>query len=98
MVHNALWANDVLWLLRFAWLPSALCFKCQKVGKEMSQILPHQLEPEYSSTEERSESEEEEEDNLILSNANTSDRRLDMSWCLCEQCTIMLTEVESVCC
>ena len=44
----------------------------------MSQILPYQLEPEFSSTDERSESEEEEEDNSILSNANTSDRRLDM--------------------
>ena len=66
--------------------------------QEMSQILPYQLEPEYSSTDERSESEEEEEDDSIFSNANTSDRRLDTSWCLCEQCTIMPTEVESICC
>ena len=61
-------------------------------------LLPYQLEPEYSSTDERSESEEEEEDDSIFSNANTSDRRLDMSWCLCEQCTIMPTEVKSICC
>ena len=67
MVRNALRADDVLWLLRFAWLPSALCFECTKtVGKETSQILPYQLEPEYSSTDERSESEEEEEDDSIF--------------------------------
>ena len=51
-----------------------------------------------SSTDERSESEEEEEDDSIFSNANTSDRRLDTSWCLCDKCTIMPTEVESICC
>ena len=66
--------------------------------QEMSQILPYQLKPEYSSIDERSESEEEEEDDSIFSNANTSDRRLDTSWCLCEQCTIMPTEVESISC
>ena len=52
----------------------------------------------YSSTDERSESEEEEEDDSIFSNGNTSDRRLDTSWCLFEQCTIMSTEVESISC
>ena len=99
MKRNALRAADVSWLLRFAWLPSALCFQWTKTGgKETSHILPYQLEPEYSSTDERSESEEEEEDDSIFSNANTSDRRLDTSWCLCEQCTIMPTEVESICC
>lgn len=65
----------------------------------MLQILPYQLEPEYSSTEERSRSEEEEEeDDSLLGNADTGVRRLDTSWCLCERCAIMPTEVESVCC
>ena len=61
-------------------------------------VLPYQLEPEYSSTSKRSESEEEEEDDSIFPNANTSDCRLDTSWCLCEQCTIMPTEVASIFC
>ena len=65
----------------------------------MSQILPYQLEPEYSSDEERSESEaEEEEDDSSLENAGTGDRRSDTSWCLCERCAIMPTKVESICC
>ncbi|XP_068729131.1 uncharacterized protein [Montipora capricornis] len=99
MERNALRADDISWLLRFAWLPSALCFEGTKtVGKEMSQILPYQLEPEFSSTNERSESEEEGEDDSVLSNANTSECRLDTSWCLCEQCAIMPTEVASICC
>ncbi|PFX27532.1 P2X purinoceptor 7-like [Stylophora pistillata] len=62
----------------------------------MSQILPYQLEPEHSSTDERSESEEKDDDSVV-SNADTSDRRLNTSWCLCERCAIMLTEFESIC-
>ena len=64
----------------------------------MSQILPYQLEPEYSSNEERSESEAEEEGDSLLVNSGTGDRRSDTSWCLCERCAIMPTEVESICC
>ena len=66
----------------------------------MSQILPCQLKLEYSSTEETSGSEEEEEedDSLLGANADTDVRRLDTSWCLCELCTIMPTDVECVCC
>ena len=67
----------------------------------MSKILPYQLEPEYSSTEERNESEEEEEeeDDSPLANAGgTGDCRSHTSWCLYKQCTMMPTEVECVCC
>jgi len=62
----------------------------------MSQILPYQLEPEYSSTEERSGSEEEEEeDDSLLGDADTGVRRLDTSWCLCERFATNLFGVKS---
>ena len=64
----------------FALLGYPLCvLSAQKeIGKEMSQILPYQLEPENSSTYEKSESEEEDDDSVV-SNADTSDRHLDTS-------------------
>ena len=67
----------------------------------MSQILPYQLEPEYSSSEERNESEAEEEggeDEALASNEIGVDRLSNTSWCSCERCGLMPTEAESVCC
>ena len=63
-------------------------------------ILPYQLEPEYSSSEEiedqSNDSGEEETDVLVASSAEN--RVTDTSWCLCDRCAIMPTEKECVCC
>ena len=63
-------------------------------------ILPYQLEPEYSSSEEiedqSNDSGAEETDVLVASSAEN--RVTDTSWCLCDRCAIMPTEKECVCC
>ena len=63
-------------------------------------ILPYQLEPEYSSSEEIedhvSDSEEEEIGDLELPSGEN--RATHTSWCLCERCAVMPTEKECVCC
>ncbi|KAK2553535.1 hypothetical protein P5673_025020 [Acropora cervicornis] len=63
-------------------------------------ILPYQLEPEYSSSEEIedhvSDSEEEEIGDLELPSGEN--RATHTSWCLCERCAVMPTKKECVCC
>ena len=94
MERNALRADDVSWLLRFAWLPSALCFECTKtVGKETSQIYSR-ISWSQSTHQPTKKAKVKKRKKTI----RFFDRRLDTSWCLCEQCTIMPTEVESISC
>ncbi|KAK2547481.1 hypothetical protein P5673_032518 [Acropora cervicornis] len=63
-------------------------------------ILPYQLEPAYSSSEEIedhvSDSEEEEIGDLELPSGEN--RATHTSWCLCERCAVMPTKKECVCC
>lgn len=63
-------------------------------------ILPYQLEPEYSSSEEiedlGSDSEEEEIGDMEFPSGEN--RATHTSWCLCERCAVMPTEKERVCC
>ena len=66
----------------------------------MSQILPYQFEPEYSSSEEQPQSaaEEEEGEEDSVSNEGNENRLSNMSWCSCERCVAMPSEKECVCC
>lgn len=66
---------------------------------EMS-IQPYQLEPEYSSEEiEEQGSDSEEEDEIgNLESPSGESWRTNTSWCLCDQCALMPTEKECVCC
>ena len=63
-------------------------------------IQPYQLEPEYSSSEEIEErsSDSEEEEIGDLNSSSGESRRTNTSWCLCDRCAVMPTEVECICC
>lgn len=64
-------------------------------------IQPYQLEPEYSSSEEIEEQgsdSEEEEEISNLEWLSGESRQMNTSWFLYDQCAVMLTEKECVCC
>ena len=63
-------------------------------------IQPYQLEPEYSSSEEGEEEliDSGEEEEASLESSRVESRRTDASWCVCERCQVMPSEVECVCC
>ena len=67
--------------------------------KTMS-IQPYQLEPEYSSSEQGEEEQIDsgEEEVSSLDSLRLESRRTDLSWCECERCCVMPSEVECVCC
>ena len=67
-------------------------------------IQPYQFEPEYSwtkkSTEEDSSAPEELEIDSLEPNSNEGEevsRRENASWCVCECCLVMPSEVECIC-
>ncbi|KAL9975036.1 hypothetical protein ACROYT_G012152 [Oculina patagonica] len=63
----------------------------------MAQIIPFQLEPEYSSDEERPKSIVEEEEEVLF--PELGNLRLGNSlWCICTNCSEMPSEKECVCC
>ena len=96
MVRNALRADDVSWLLRFAWLPSALCFECTKTRDVAD--TPVSAGARVLINRRKKRKWRRGRRGFDFSNANTSDRCLDTSWCLCKQCTIMPTEVKYISC
>ena len=64
-------------------------------------IQPYQLEPEYSSEEieeQGSDSEEEEDEIGNLESPSDESWQTNTSWCLCDQCALMPTKKECVCC
>ncbi|PFX13828.1 hypothetical protein AWC38_SpisGene22064 [Stylophora pistillata] len=62
-------------------------------------ILPYQLEPEYYSSEEGEEEQiDSGEEEALLDSSRVESRRTDLSWCECERCGVMLSEVECVRC
>ena len=62
-------------------------------------IQPYQLEPEYSSSEEGEEEQIDsgEEEASSLDSSRVESRRTDLSWCECERCSVLPSEVECVC-
>mgnify|MGYP001792725684 CR=1 FL=1 len=66
----------------------------------MAAVEPYQLEPEYSSGEERDYDFEEsnEEEGFSTQFSSDTSRKTSTSWCSCGKCLVMATVVECVCC
>ena len=93
MMCKALWADDVLRLLA-PWLTRRYIDHWSKNSRNMSKMLPYELEPEYYSGEEV----QWIGGGRFPAFSSTESRQTNSFLCSCGRCAVMKKIVECICC